>query len=116
PALADTGGSAGPGAAESVGFVPRYTYVSSGYMVVEGNGGDLTVFRHSGLGAPSASPTPTPTPTPVPSVPTGTEIIDSVDSRITFDGWWPTTTNASMFGGSERDGEFGGGAVTIPFV
>lgn len=30
------------------GILPRYTYVSNGYIVVEGNGGELLVFRHSG--------------------------------------------------------------------
>lgn len=30
------------------GILPRYTYVSSGLIVVEGNGGELMVFRHSG--------------------------------------------------------------------
>jgi outer membrane protein assembly factor BamB len=32
----------------SGGPLPRYTYVSNGYVVVSGNGGDLMVFRHSG--------------------------------------------------------------------
>ncbi len=32
----------------SAGPLPRYTYVSNGYIVVEGNGGDLMVFKHSG--------------------------------------------------------------------
>lgn len=30
------------------GILPRYTYVSSGLIIVEGNGGELMVFRHSG--------------------------------------------------------------------
>jgi len=52
--------------AYSEGILPRYTYVSDGLIVVEGNGGELFVLRHSG----SAQPTPTITPisTPIPTV------------------------------------------------
>lgn len=32
----------------SDGMRPRYTYVSADLLVVEGNGGDLMIFRHSG--------------------------------------------------------------------
>ena len=32
----------------SDGLRPRYTYVSGEIIVVEGNGGDLMIFRHSG--------------------------------------------------------------------
>jgi hypothetical protein len=32
----------------SGGILPRYTYVSGGLIVVEGNGGDLFVLTHSG--------------------------------------------------------------------
>lgn len=32
----------------SEGILPRYTYVSNGLVIVEGNGGDLFVLRHSG--------------------------------------------------------------------
>jgi outer membrane protein assembly factor BamB len=41
--------------AYSEGILPRYTYVSDGLVVVEGNGGDLMVFRHSGTPMPSPS-------------------------------------------------------------
>jgi hypothetical protein len=43
----------------SAGFQPRYTYVSSGYVVVEDNGGALYVFRHSGVAGsgPPGAPT-----------------------------------------------------------
>ena len=34
--------------AYSEGILPRYTYVSDGLVVVEGNGGDLFVLKHSG--------------------------------------------------------------------
>ncbi len=52
--------------AYSEGILPRYIYVSDGLIVVEGNGGELFVLRHSG----SAQPTPTITPisTPIPTV------------------------------------------------
>ncbi len=55
--------------AYSDGHLPRYTYVSAGMMVVEGNGGDLMVFRHSGS---SVSPTP-PAPQPTSVQPTATK-------------------------------------------
>jgi outer membrane protein assembly factor BamB len=34
--------------AYSEGTLPRYTYVSGGLVIVQGNGGELMVFRHSG--------------------------------------------------------------------
>jgi hypothetical protein len=40
--------------AYSEGVLPRYTYVSDGYVVVEGNGGDLFVLKHSGAPVSSA--------------------------------------------------------------
>lgn len=40
--------------AYSEGILPRYTYVSDGLIVVEGNGGDLFVLRHSGTPMPSS--------------------------------------------------------------
>jgi hypothetical protein len=36
----------------SAGFLPRYTYVSDGMIVVEGNGGELFVLRHSAIAPP----------------------------------------------------------------
>jgi hypothetical protein len=64
---ADSGGSSGAGTAYSAGFMPRYTYVSNGYMVVEGNGGDIMVFQHTGI---VGGLTPTPTITAVTVTPT----------------------------------------------
>ncbi len=64
-ALALTGGSTGIGTSYSAGFLPRYTYVANGYIVVEGNGGDIMVFRHSGTVA-TTSPTSTVMPTATP--------------------------------------------------
>jgi hypothetical protein len=49
------------GTAYSAGFLPRYTYVAEGKIVVEGNGGELLIFSHSSS-APDASPTPAPRP------------------------------------------------------
>ncbi len=49
----------------SAGILPRYTYVSGGYVIVEGNGGDMLVLAHGGpvtatpTSAPQLSPTPT---------------------------------------------------------
>lgn len=53
----------------SAGFLPRYTYAADGLLVVEGNGGDISVFSHSGTIAPTvtAGPSPTPSRTPTPS-------------------------------------------------
>lgn len=42
--------------AYSEGILPRYTYVSDGLVIVEGNGGDLMAFRHSGTPMPSPPP------------------------------------------------------------
>jgi outer membrane protein assembly factor BamB len=61
--------------AYSGGFLPRYTYVANGYIIIEGNGGDIFALRHSGGTLPTptpttpgtATPTPTRTPTPPPS-------------------------------------------------
>lgn len=36
------------GGSYSEGLQPRYTYVSDGLIIVEGNGGDLLVLHHSG--------------------------------------------------------------------
>jgi hypothetical protein len=35
--------------AYSAGFLPRYTFVTNGYVIVSGNGGDLFVLKHSGI-------------------------------------------------------------------
>jgi hypothetical protein len=58
--------------AYSAGFLPRYTYVSGGLIVVEGNGGELFVLRHSGASStpggtatPAATGTTSPTATPI---------------------------------------------------
>lgn len=103
------------GSAYSTGILPRYTYVSDGQMIVEGNGGELLVFSHSG-GSSQPSPSPVVSPSPTPSLAPGVETVDSTDLRVTFDGWFPTTSNAALYGGSERVGEFGGTSVTMPFT
>src|SRR6185503_868308 len=51
--------------AYSEGVLPRYTYVSDGMMIVEGNGGDLFVLKHSGTSMAGS-----PAPTSLPSTPT----------------------------------------------
>ncbi len=51
--------------AYSAGFRPRYTYVSDGLIVVEGNGGELFVLKHSG---PVDQPLPGSTPTYLPGI------------------------------------------------
>lgn len=60
----------------SAGFQARYTYVAEGKIIVQGNGGDILVFRHSDSSGPSEptpvpsstpDPTPNPTSTPVPT-------------------------------------------------
>ncbi len=51
----DGSGSTSPGTSYSAGFLPRYTSVSDGYMIVEGNGGELLAFRHSGTSTPTVA-------------------------------------------------------------
>jgi hypothetical protein len=51
----DGSGSTSPGTSYSAGSLPRYTYVSDGYMIAEGNGGDLLAFRHSGTSTPTVA-------------------------------------------------------------
>ncbi len=41
--------STGAGTSYSSGFLPRYTYVSNGYIVTEGNGGDIMVLTYRQL-------------------------------------------------------------------
>lgn len=41
--------------AYSAGFLPRYTYVANGMIVIEGNGGELFALRHSDAVTASAS-------------------------------------------------------------
>jgi len=53
--------------AYSEGILPRYTYVSDGLVITEGNGGELMVFSHSGTSAPTPTPTLAATPTPSPA-------------------------------------------------
>jgi hypothetical protein len=59
----------------SGGFLPRYTYVSSGLMIVEGNGGELMAFTHANGPAPTATAvgaTSSPTTSATASAPTAT--------------------------------------------
>ncbi|MBZ0297214.1 MAG: PQQ-binding-like beta-propeller repeat protein [Anaerolineae bacterium] len=56
------------GEAYSDGRLPDYTYVSDGLVVVEGNGGELAVFRHSGTSTASALPVSTKENTLTPQV------------------------------------------------
>ncbi len=57
--LNDSGGNTGAGTSYSSGFLPRYTYVSSGYIIVEGNGGDIMVLKHSGTVGTNPTSIPT---------------------------------------------------------
>src|SRR5207245_8611476 len=52
-----------PPGADSLGYRPRYSYVSNGLIVMESNGGDLFVLRHAASTAASATTTPTAAPT-----------------------------------------------------
>lgn len=52
-----TGITPSVGSSYSSGVQPRYTFVSDGLIIVEGNGGDLIVFKHSGTTTQN-SPTP----------------------------------------------------------
>ncbi|MCB9454221.1 MAG: PQQ-binding-like beta-propeller repeat protein [Anaerolineaceae bacterium] len=57
--------------AYSAGILPGYAYVNGGLIVLEGNGGDLMVFRHSGTAAPAPTAVPTSPGQPT-TVPTST--------------------------------------------
>lgn len=60
----------------SDGLMPRYTYASSGLIVVEGNGGELMVFRYNGsTPAPTPTTAPKTTATPAPLSPTATSTL-----------------------------------------
>ncbi len=86
------------GSAYSDGLLPRYTYVSGGLIVVEGNGGDLSVFRTSG-GAATATATPAPTTRPsstptsgATSLPTSTALPTATKTQTPLP---PTATNTA---------------------
>lgn len=77
-------------AAYSEGILPRHTYVSDGLIIVEGNGGDLFVLKHSGSTAPAPTPLPTAQPTTQPTiaptnppVPTATPVQGSGTPQVT---------------------------------
>jgi hypothetical protein len=91
--------------AYSEGILPRYTYVAEGVIVVEGNGGDLFVLRHSGVvtsPSPTAQVTITPTPAPIIGDANGDGGVDGLDYVI-----WLTHYNQSFPGGSTV-GDFNG--------
>ncbi len=83
--------------AYSEGLLPRYTYVSGNLIIVEGNGGELFVLKHSGsisaptttatVVAPSTTPTIAPSVTPLPPTPapsgTGTPTITILNANAT---------------------------------
>ena len=64
---------------------PFYTYVSDGYVIVEGHGGELTVFSHAGA---STTPTPAPVGTVTAQVNTSSDDVfeDSTDSSYDITG------------------------------
>jgi hypothetical protein len=69
-------------AAYKGGVMPKYTYVSDGLVITEGNGGELVVFKHSGTAAdpaPTAAPTQAlPTSTPKLSTATPTKLAPTI--------------------------------------
>ncbi|MCC7369035.1 MAG: hypothetical protein IT306_11470, partial [Chloroflexi bacterium] len=97
-------------------------------VIVSGNGGELSVFRHSGSGgtgtatptspvSSTATPTATVTaPTATPASSGGGSVVDSASTAITFSGWWPAQTDSSALSGSERIGEFGGDSASHTFT
>jgi hypothetical protein len=88
------------GTSYSTGFLPRYTYVADGKIIVEGNGGELLVFSHSGsvLLSPTptiiaSTPTPTtqqPSPTPKPGDVNGDLSINLSDLSILLSNFGKT--------------------------
>lgn len=73
----------------SAGFQARYTYVSNGLLVVQGNGGDLLVFQHSGtpLSSPQPSPTLQPSPTPDPADVNNDGTVTISDLQLVISRW-----------------------------
>ncbi len=51
----------------------------------------------------------------VPAASAAGTTVDSVDSAIAWQGWWPTRSDSRYFGGSERVSEFGGDGGTATF-
>jgi hypothetical protein len=86
------------------------------------------VVAGGGTSTPTTTGTPTATNTATVTTPTATQsptatstsgsgtTIDSTSSQITFNGWWPTTTDGTAVGGSERSCEFGGSVASVSFT
>ncbi len=87
--------NANSGTAYSAGFLPRYTYVANDLIVVEGNGGDIMVFKHSGTVAVSPSPIPVNSPSLTPTATLAFKNgdvnndgkVDALDIKLTLENW-----------------------------
>lgn len=92
--------------AYSAGILPRYTYVANGIIVIEGNGGDLFVMKHSGSSGGSTS-TPAPTPTPTPGDANGDNKVDGLDYVIWLNNYGQSKSGY-MYGDFDQNGTVDG--------
>jgi outer membrane protein assembly factor BamB len=87
--------------AYSEGILPRYTYVAGGYVVIEGNGGDILVLKHSGS---VVNPSPTPSPSYLKGDVNLDHQVDAQDARILFSLYRSTVWIANLAPDPDRDG------------
>lgn len=99
------------GTSYSSGFQPRYTYVANGYIVAEGNGGDIMVLKHSGtVTTPTTPPAPVP-PTPTPAVPgdaNGDTKVNGIDYIFWLNNYLLKTTKGASEGDFNGSGTVDG--------
>ncbi|RJR29086.1 hypothetical protein C4564_03510 [Candidatus Microgenomates bacterium] len=93
--------------AYSAGILPRYTYVADGLIVVEGNGGDLFVLKHSGSGGTSTA-TPISTPAPIPGDTNSDGKVDGVDYVIWLNNYGSSVSNGEKSGDFDKSGKVDG--------
>lgn len=105
----------------SAGFLPRYTYASHGYMIVEGNGGEISAFKHRGVSTanPMAIPTTAITIKPTPT----SGLLDKVgdanyDNRVNGLDYvvWLNNYGAKLTGASKGDFNNNGQIDGIDYV
>jgi hypothetical protein len=100
------------GAPQSAGSRPLYTFVAGGYVFVEGNGGDLMAFKHTGSTAttiPTATPVSTPSPTPGKvGDADGNGKVDGIDYTYWLNNYGTKTTNGVTAGDFNLNGTVDG--------
>nr|MBP7119494.1 hypothetical protein [Candidatus Woesebacteria bacterium] len=87
------------------------TYVANGYIVAEGNGGDIMVLKHSGtVTTPTTPPAPVP-PTPTPPVPgdaNGDTKVNGIDYIFWLNNYLLKTTKGASEGDFNGSGTVDG--------